>query len=182
MNNWRFIVTGGPGSGKTSLVEAAGREGYACFPEIARDLILQGVTPPVWSEKPDSGRFFELVLQSRIDAHQQVKCAEIAFYDRGIPDSLAYFRFQNLKVPRILSEAIDNYRYNQMVFAAPPWEQIYHNDTVRKETWSESVELYEITLEEYRRIGYTIVELPEIPVAERLVFMLNQPIEPQNDK
>jgi len=56
--NNRFIITGGPGSGKTSLVEVLQNLGYAGFPEIARELIKNGMNPPIWTNKPDSGRFF----------------------------------------------------------------------------------------------------------------------------
>lgn len=170
--NNRFIVTGGPGSGKTALVEALQNLGYTGFPEIARDLISQGISPPGWSIKPDSGRFFDLILQQRISCHQQITGTEVGFYDRGIPDSVAYFKFQNRKVPRILSEAVDNYRYNPVVFAAPPWEEIFRNDSVRRETYRESVVLYELTIEAYQNAGYRVVSLPLSDLEQRLGFVI----------
>lgn len=187
MDNFRYIITGGPGSGKTSLVEALQEMGYTGFPEIARKLIEEGFPAPIRATRADSGRFFDQILNNRISSHQAIKGSEIAFYDRGIPDSAAYFRFQNLKVPDILSASIEKYRYNPVVFAAPPWEMIYSNDEVRRETFSECVKLFELTVEEYRGFGYSIIELPKAPlerrIAEVLSFTGQTPFtEPRNDR
>ncbi len=187
MDNFRYIITGGPGSGKTSLVEALQDLGYTGFPEIARKLIEEGFTAPIRATRADSGRFFDQILSNRISFHQETKGSEIAFYDRGIPDSAAYFRFQNLKVPDILSAAIEKYRYHPVVFAAPPWEMIYSNDEVRRETFSECVRLYELTVEEYQRVGYTIIELPKAPLERRIAEVLSLTdippfTEPRNDR
>lgn len=172
MDNFRFIITGGPGSGKTSLIDTLKSQGYKGFPEIARDLINQGNTPPIWSEKPDSGRFFELILQQRIFLHQQIKDAEIGFYDRGLPDSIAYLKYQKRPIPRVLTEAISIYRYNPIVFAAPPWEEIFDCDSVRRETFSAAEILYELTIEAYQRSDYQLVVLPKASLETRVSLVL----------
>lgn len=170
--NNRFIITGGPGSGKTSLVEALQNLGHNGFPEIARELINKGMTLPIWTNKPDSGRFFDLILKQRIIYHLQIKDSEIGFYDRGIPDSLPYFKFQKRNAPRILSEAIVAYRYNPIVFAAPPWKDIFHNDAARRETFTEAQILYDLAVDAYRSAGYEIAELPKSTIQERVEVIL----------
>jgi len=182
VENLRYIITGGPGSGKSSLVEALGHLGFAGFPEIARDLINQGMIPPIWADKPDSSRFFELILRQRIFCHQEIKAGEIGFYDRGIPDSLAYFKYQNLRPPSVLLEATETYRYNPVVFVLPPWREIFVNDSVRKETYEETKVLYGLAKEVYLSAGYDIIELPKATLERRVEIIRELCSAPQNDK
>jgi predicted ATPase len=180
--NFRFIITGGPGSGKTTLVEALRDRGYQVFPEIARDLITKGMTPPIQGAKPDSSLFFELILSERIKSHQAIKGAETGFYDRGIPDSLGYFAYLNIRVPRALSAAVENYHYNPIVFAAPPWEDIFTRDQVRRESFAEACRLYELTVNGYLKCGYRIVVLGKVAVGERVAEIESWITGPQNGK
>jgi predicted ATPase len=170
--NNRIIITGCPGSGKTSLIEALILNGQTGFPEIARNLIREGIEPPIWSKKGDSGRFFELILRQRILFHQSVIGAETAYFDRGIPDSLAYFKYLDKKPPEKLSRAIAEFRYHPVVFICPPWPDIYKNDPERRETFQEAEQLHAHTVEAYHECGYTLVELPRGTVAERLALVV----------
>ena len=37
-----FVITGGPGSGKSLLIEALRKRGYACFVEVRRGVVAGG--------------------------------------------------------------------------------------------------------------------------------------------
>jgi predicted ATPase len=182
-NNNRYIISGGPGSGKTTLVNALQKLGYPGFPEIARDLINQGNEPPIWSQNSNGGSFLRSILQQRILCHQQVLGAEIAYFDRGIPDSMAYMTYLQMSIPTFLLEAVANYRYNTIVFVAPPWEEIYSTDNVRRESFTQASRLYDLVVVKYHEAGYQIIELPKESVENRVDLVLNNaPTELRNDK
>ena len=38
-----YVLTGGPGTGKTSLINGLSEKGYCCIPEVAREIIKKQV-------------------------------------------------------------------------------------------------------------------------------------------
>lgn len=170
-----FIVTGGPGAGKTTLLEAAAAAGLRVGQEAARAIIQSQAAidgPAVhWRDKP---RFAELMLDRDIQTYQSLRAgAEPALCDRGIPDLVAYERMFQLAEAGHFRKASLLYRYNPVVFFAPPWREIFVTDAERIEGWEHAVSVYGPMSDVYAELGYRIVELPKAPVAERLAFVMD---------
>jgi predicted ATPase len=55
-----------------------------------------------------------------------------------------------------------------MVFFAPPWREIYVNDTERPQTFDEAQELSAHIRQAYLDCGFRLVELVASPVPDRL--------------
>ena len=168
-----FVITGGPGFGKTALIDELRRIGYLCSGEFARDMIerqqkIGGDLLP-W-KKPK--RFQEEILRLRKDFYESVPDQTIAFADRGIPDQLAFARYKGFGTPEILKMSSEKYRYAQHVFVTPPWHKIFVNDAIRSETFEEAVLIHLSILETYSDLNYQIIELPLTSVCERIEFIL----------
>jgi predicted ATPase len=76
-------------------------------------------------------------------------------------------------VPDNLQRDIAMYRYNKIVFIAPPWEEIYTHDEERKQGWDEAVATYQNIARAYVDAGYEAIELPKFTVEERVEFVLS---------
>lgn len=168
-----YIITGGPGFGKTELIDALGAEGFLVSGEFARDLILSqtesgGEILP-WK---DAQLFQQTILNKRKAFFESVPQDAVAFADRAIPDQLAFARYRGFGTPDILLNAAHEYRYATTVFVTPPWPEIYRNDSIRSETFSEAVKIHQIVFEIYRNLNYRINELPLVPTAERVQYLL----------
>ncbi|NQX40345.1 Predicted ATPase [Pedobacter steynii] len=169
-----FVITGGPGMGKTSLIEEMTKRGYTCVPETGRQIIIhqmniKGIALP-WK----SPRLFgELMFRQ---AHEDfLTCGEQeqpVFFDRGIPDVIGYMELCRLQPGREMKGIAKNLRYHPFVFITPPWEEIYRNDTERKQTFAEAVETYEMMRHVYTKLGYDILEIPKISITERADFLV----------
>lgn len=168
-----YIITGGPGFGKTGLIEALGAEGFLVSGEFARELIQEqteaGGDILPWKNRP---LFQHTILNRRKAFFELVPPETIAFADRAIPDQLAFARYHGFGTPEILWNAANEYRYADTVFVTPPWPEIYQNDSIRTETFSEAIKIHQIVLETYQDLNYRINELPLVPTAERVQYLL----------
>jgi predicted ATPase len=168
------VLIGGPGSGKTTLIEKLEDQGYLCYPEISREVIFearkQGIEQ-LFLEKPLL--FSELLLEGRKkqfrNAHEED--ADIVFIDRGIPDVLAYMHYIGDSYPPFFDQACKDHVYNK-IFFLPPWEEIYTADEARYENY-EQAKLISLHLQEtYRNYGYELIEVPKDTPENRILFIL----------
>jgi predicted ATPase len=95
-------------------------------------------------------------------------------FDRGVPDVLGYLRLLNLPAPAHMRKAASTFRYNRRVFIAPPWREIFQQDRERKQDFDEAVRTYDALAATYTEWGYALVEIPCVPVDERVRFLLNK--------
>jgi predicted ATPase len=173
-----FVLTGGPGSGKTTLIEALRRAGFATSLEAGRGIIrdqsdIGGQALP-WR---DSALFAELMLSWEMRSYQAAReqTGRPVFFDRGVADTLGYLRLSGLPVPEHIRVAADRFRYNPRVFVAPPWPEIFAQDEERRQTLDEVERTYDVLAGVYTELGYELIPLPLAPVEERLRFILTEP-------
>jgi predicted ATPase len=176
MNTNLLVVTGGPGSGKTTVLLELKRRGYRFAPEVARQIIQEqvrtGGTALPWNDRE---LYTRLMLEGSIGSYKaHTPASEITFADRGIPDTLTYARLIGLEDDAYIRRACAEYRYAPTVFVAPPWAEIYRRDSERKQDWEEAVRTHEINVSIYRECGYDLIELPRASPEARAEFIRGQ--------
>ena len=169
-----FVVTGGPGSGKSALIDALQQAGYARSVEAGRGIIqdqvaIGGRAVP-WDDRI---LFAEMMLSWEMRSYHQAESQPgVVFFDRGVPDVVGYLELQSLPVPEHMRRAVESFRYNRRVFIAPPWPEIFHQDRERKQDLKEALRTYHAMAAVYSRLGYELVEIPRASVEERTRFLL----------
>lgn len=171
-----FVITGGPGSGKTTLIKALERAGYARSVEAGRGIIqdqaaIGGRALP-WC---DPQAFAEMMLCWEMRSHHiaQRQTGPV-FFDRGVPDVIGYLRMLGLPVPAHMEKAAQTFRYNRQIFITPPWPEIFIQDKERKQRFDEAERTYEAMVAAYTASGYELVTVPHGPVAQRLLFVVEK--------
>jgi predicted ATPase len=168
--NLRVVISGGPGSGKTALVDALSVAGHRCCEEASRKLIREqhacgGAWLP-WRDLPGFAAECERRMREqlmRYSGHAPV------FFDRGLPDIIAYLRDAGLRPDDRLFQCVRF--YTPLAFLAPPWPEIYRQDPERPQTYDEAARLYGELERAYRECGFAIALLPRAPVPERVAFV-----------
>lgn len=173
MGDHMFVVTGGPGSGKTSLIDALTRRGFHSMPEAGRAIIQDqvqiGGTSLPWA---DRSMYAELMLGWELRSWHEARAIDgPVLMDRGIADVVGYLTLCGLPVPAHIEAAAKRYAYNRRVFLAPYWEAIFTQDAERKQDRAEAQSTGIILAETYARFGYQLIVLPMIGVEERADFV-----------
>lgn len=173
MGDHMFVVTGGPGSGKTSLIDALTRRGFHSMPEagraIIRDQMRIGGTSLPWA---DRSMYAELMLGWELRSWHEARVIDgPVLMDRGIADVVGYLTLCGLPVPAHIEAAAKLYAYNRRVFLAPYWEAIFTQDAERKQDREEAQATGKFLAETYARFGYQLIELPMTGVEERADFV-----------
>src|SRR5580692_6478454 len=129
-----IVITGGPGSGKSTLIDALGELDICTMPEAGRAIIqdqvaIGGEALP-WSNRR---AFAELMLSWEMRSYRAaLRSSGPVFFDRAVPDVLGYLRLSELPVPSHVDRATQVFRYHRRVFVAPPWPEIFASDAERK--------------------------------------------------
>jgi len=168
-----YIITGGPGGGKTTLLENLSSKGYSFVPETARQIIKnrlsRGLTPRPEPLIFATGIFEKDLANFMLNTH----CSSTLFFDRSLLDSACQIFNCDKNYYDKIKAVTETHRYNNKVFITPPWEEIYQTDTERDQTFKQAVEVYEMLYQWYVQHNYEVLVLPNDSVENRAAFVLN---------
>ena len=171
-----FVITGGPGSGKSTLTGALSELGIRHMPEggraIIQDQVAIGGSALPWSDRRS---FAELMMAWELRSYREaLSRSGVVLFDRGIPDVVGYLTLCGLQIPPHMLRAAGSFRYNRQVFIAPPWPEIYVRDEDRKQSFDEAVATYDAMVRVYSEQGYELTPLPKTSVAGRARFVMDR--------
>lgn len=175
MKQDKIVITGGPGTGKSSLIEELIAKGFTCMPEISRTITREAQESGIDQLfLKDPLLFSQLLLEGRIG--QYTKASESkstpVFFDRGIPDIFAYMEFFGSEIPDEFIDSSMGYRYTR-VFMLPPWKAIYKTDNERYESFPQAMRIYDHLKQAYSKVNYSVVTVPQGSIHERVDYILN---------
>ncbi len=171
-----FVVTGGPGSGKTTLLTALQAHGY-CIADEAGRLVIREQLAASGDALPwaDREAFARAMTAHDVRSYRAALAHRgITLFDRGIPDVIGYLKLEGLPVPAELTDLAESLRYNRRIFIAPPWREIYAQDSERRQTFDVAERTFAAMIQTYRDLDYELIELPRSPIEERVAFVRKQ--------
>jgi len=168
-----YVLTGGPGTGKSSTIEELANRGQQTIKEAYTTLYEKAAK----ENKIDA--FFEDPLQLHYNLmREQLKAEEAldkeksAFLDRSVIDIVTFGDYLKVNIPDDLKAQAD--REYELVFLLEPLpSSCYKKTEIRKETEEESHVIHNILKEAYKRRGYILVDVPFGTPASRAQFILN---------
>jgi predicted ATPase len=177
----RFVVISGcSGGGKSTLLAELAARGYAVVDEPGRRIVQEelarnGAALPWVDMAAFARRVIEVSLADRAAAaaanrlHERPP-HEWVFFDRGLIDAAS--ALHHITGEPALERVGRAHRYHRRVFLTPPWPDIYATDAERRHDLDAAIAEYDRLTQAYPSLGYEVIVLPKIGVAERADFIL----------
>lgn len=161
----KYILTGGPGVGKSTLIDKLEAIGYHTIPEAASQIITEEQTQ---AEKTPNRELIlpwtNLTLFQRLVAERQ-RLNESKFYrdkptflDRSLIDNVAYSRLGNVTLDHNYERWIREAGYSTVFFLEPL--ATYENTAVRHENEEFAARISQELKRTYHEMGCDVISVP----------------------
>ena len=164
-----YVVTGGPSSGKSSVLAYFEKIGYRVIPEAARVLIDEEVAKGKTIEeiRRNEADFQRRVLALKLKIEKELPKDQLIFLDRAVPDSIAYYSTCGLN-PKEALDVCQGGQYKKVFLM----EQLpYVQDYARTENAQSIERLNQLLRQIYERLGYEVILVPVMSVEDRVKFI-----------
>jgi len=169
--NW-YVITGGPSSGKTTVLNELAKLGYTVYLEAARVLIEQEIVKGKSLEeiRGDEAEFQRRVLKIKIEVEKTAPKDKIVFFDRAVPDSIAYYQICGLD-PKEVLKFCQKKTYRKIFFFV---QLPFNKDYARIEDGDTIEKLNKLLKESYENLGYKAIDIPVVSVEDRVQRILSE--------
>ena len=176
----RYVITGGPGVGKTSIIRHLKEMGYHVVGEAATDVIQdalnRGVEKP-WDKEYKSD-FNDAILELQQHRQNEIPDTGLVFFDRSMIDTFTYALIpmggtKSLEtMASKVQSVIDKQFYHQTVFFIDNLNgceknEIRHENLGQLHTIEKHIEL------NYRALGYDVIHIGRDTVENRAKQILS---------
>jgi predicted ATPase len=150
----KFIITGGPNSGKSSLIDLLSKRGYCVLTESSRVIIEEMHIFP-WDNQ---AVFCEVFRNVQIKRESELTGDTISL-DRSLVDPIAYAEVAGVEINKAIHKDIEDAKYERRVFFLEMLPN-YITDDQRKDTPEQAAAVQKKLREVYQRLGFTLVDVP----------------------
>ncbi len=169
-NNW-YVITGGPSSGKTTLINELTRQGFKTVPESARTFIDQQLArgKKIEQIRADEEKFQHQVLGLKIQTESALSSDETIIFDRGMHDTEAYLRYYDFPVSSELQKTFGTANYKKVFILEMLPE--FQTDYARTENQEFANKITGLLGTAYKNAGFVVTSVPVLPLKDRAEFI-----------
>lgn len=171
LTSW-YVITGGPSSGKSKLIDRLAFSVFQVIPEAARIYIDEEMSKgrKIEEIRADEADFQRIVFQMKLELELKIPPNLKTFLERGTLDSKSYFRNLGLDTTAVV-EASKQRRYRGIfLLDLLP----YISDYARTEDEETRKRLHQFLYEDYTSLDYNVIRVPVMTISERMQFIVEK--------
>ncbi|MFZ1802118.1 MAG: ATP-binding protein [Candidatus Saccharimonas aalborgensis] len=165
----KIVLTGGPHTGKTSLLEAYARfdPTVVAFPEPASVVLAEhhgekGYSVDELIANPE--QFCGACLEVAHRQHQSVADDSIAVFDRGVADTIVYAQMAGLDgIADRAAQSAKIAAYDTVILC-----EFVGTYGERFETIEQAMEIHQRLAQLYKELGIRTITMPDVAISERV--------------
>jgi predicted ATPase len=167
--NWH-VITGAPSCGKTTLINLLANKGIKTVSESARQYMEREIATgrTIYEIHANGAALQRRLVDIQLSVEGGLRAIDVAFLDRAVPGSLAWFRVFGLNPNEILLECFHHRYASVFILDRLPLQL----DGLRFEDDTFTRFLDEWITRDYSSLGYSVVRVPVLVPEERLAFVL----------
>lgn len=161
----KYIITGGPYSGKSSVLRLLEQHGIQVLHETARLIIKEDqqkkeLDPSYRYLYPweDQGLFCRRCHERQIQREKELS-GDMVILDRSIIDNLAYAAVEGIELDKRIYRDIENAGYEKKVFLFQLLKS-YKTDEQRKDNEDQVKAVHRELYNVYSSLGFEIIDIP----------------------
>jgi len=171
-----YVISGGPGTGKSETIKKIGERGHNVIEEAARQIANNDERFIGKSiNEINQQQFHDAIFALQVDQIEKLSPEDrIFFSDRGLGDTIAYYNVRELKLSEENLEYAKKFRYKKIFIL--DFLDFYEKDELRTEEKEEQEQIHKSIIDVYTQLGYEVIIVPFMSVEERVDFILNRTI------
>lgn len=188
----RYVITGAPRSGKTTVVRELGKR-YKMFEEPVVRVIKQRVeqlkenhqidipkhSVPLEMLFPDKREFLASSQRLFLFDYDESRAYDLSFFDRGLPDLIVLHELLDIPMSADLIDVIKDHRYSDRVFVFDLLEREIFREHRNKRpdmfnSYEECLRIRDRIIDVYLQSGYSITLVPFDSVENRELFVIRK--------
>jgi predicted ATPase len=178
--NRKFVISGPPGAGKSTLINFLAQEGILTIPEVYATVIREAIsngTDKTLSK--DKTALYSSMIKKQLEWEDQLPVGSIAFLDRSIVDILLFISSYEVTLPEHILQKIGNVDYDLVFHLQSLPEPFYSNEMKNRDEYmrcarEEGIKMAQGLQQKYKEYHIPSIDVPYDTTENMAQFIKNK--------